>query len=408
MNRTFQVAGTWVVAVLLAATSACSRPRAQTEAASEERATVAVEKVTRGDVSQDLTVAAEFRPYEEIDVHAKVAGFLKSISVDVGDRVQAGQLLAVLEIPELEDELQQDEVAIKRAQDEINRASADLDRANSAHDVAHLGSTRLTKVIATRPNLVAQQDVDEAAGRDHIAEAQVATAKASLAAAHEQLEFAKASQRKTATLFAYARITAPFSGVITRRYADTGAMIQAGTSSQTQARPIVQLSDNRRLRLVIPIPESAVGRIRLGGPVQLNVRSLDKTLTGTVARFSDRLDTDTRTMHVEVDVPNPALDIVPGMFANASITLNRAAGVVVAPVGAIDRTASGAQVLVVDGTGRIEPRQIGLGLEMADRVEVRSGLQVGDLVVVGNRAQLLAGTVVAPKIVQAETPEESH
>src|SRR5262249_2859760 len=161
-----------------------------------------------------LTVTAEFRPYEEIDVHAKVAGFLKSISVDVGDRVQAGQLLAVLEIPELQDELQQDEAAIKRAQEEINRASADLDRAKSVHDVAHIGSTRLTKVSAARPNLVAQQDVDEAAGRDHAAEAQVATANAALAAAREQLEFARATQRKTTTLFSYARITAPFGGVI--------------------------------------------------------------------------------------------------------------------------------------------------------------------------------------------------
>ena len=409
MNRVLSIAAAALSGVTLAVASACSRPDAHAaESTTGDAPTVAVAKVTRGDLTQVLTVAAEFRPYEEIEVHAKVAGFLKAIYVDVGDRVQAGQLLAVLEIPELQDELQQDESAVKHAQDEIARVESDLDRATSVHEVAHLGSTRLTKVVAARPNLVAQQDVDEAAGRDHVAEAQVATAKAALAAAREQLEFAKATQRKTATLFAYARITAPFGGVITRRYADTGAMIQAGTSSQTQAKPLVQLSDNHRLRLVIPVPESAVSRIHLDGPVALQVRSLNKTITGTVARFSDRLDTDTRTMHVEVDVPNPTLDIVPGMFANASITLNGAQDVLIAPVGAIDRTDHATRVLVVNDAGRIEPRQVVLGLETADRVEIRSGLQAADVVVVGNRAQLKAGAMVTPKVVEFDTAQESR
>ena len=409
MKRAFCTITGAVAAAALTATSACSRPNADAaEPNIEDRPIVAVAKVTRGDLAQVLTVAAEFRPYEEIDVHAKVAGFLKAISVDVGDRVQAGQLLAVLEIPELQDELQQDDAAIKRAQEEINRASADLDRAKSVHDVAHLGSTRLTKVIASRPNLIAQQDVDEAAGRDHVAEAQVATANAALAAAREQLAFAEATKRKTTTLFAYTRITAPFGGVITRRYADTGAMIQAGTASQTQARPIVQLSDNRRLRLVIPVPESAVARIHLGGPVALSVQSLNKTFTGIVARFADRLDADTRTMHVEVDVANPTLQIVPGMFANASITISAATDVLVAPVGAIDRTDQGAQVMVVDQAGRLEPRSVALGLETADRVEIRSGLQESARVVVGSRGQLKGGTTVTPKVVEPETAQESR
>jgi len=126
------------------------------------------------------------------------------------------------------------------------------------HQVAHLSASRLATVLKTRPNLVAQQDIDESSGRDRVAEAQVSTAKAALESAREQLEFAKASQNKTKTLFAYSQITAPFAGVITHRYADTGAMIQAGTSSQTQTLPLVRLSQNSRLRLVIPVPESAV------------------------------------------------------------------------------------------------------------------------------------------------------
>src|SRR6476646_2354756 len=372
------------------ATSSCARPDAKSveRAAAADAPTVAAVKIGRGDIAQVLTIAAEFKPFQEIEVHAKVAGFLKSISVDVGDRVKAGQLLAVLEIPELQDEIKQDAAAVKRASEEINRAQADLERAQSAHEVAHLSSTRLAGVMKARPNLVAQQDIDEATGRDRVAEAQVSTAQAALAAAKEQFEVAKAAQGKTQTLFDYARITAPFAGVITHRYADTGAMIQAGTSSQTQAMPIVRLSQNDKLRLVIPVPESAVSRIHVGHAVAVAVPSLHKTVTGKIARFSDRIDTDTRTMRVEVDVPSPKLDLVPGMYADATLVLDAANDAIVAPVQAIDRTESGARVLVVSGDGKsqgkVEERKIALGLEADDRIEVTRGLGAGDLVVVGS------------------------
>jgi RND family efflux transporter MFP subunit len=406
MNRVLHsslAVGTMTAAVLAA--NACSRPRAE-GTASTELPTVAVARVTRGDVAQVLTVTADFRPFQEIDVHAKVAGYLKSINVDVGDRVHAGQLLAVLEIPELQDDLQQAEAGVHHAQEEINRAQADFERAESAHEVAHLGATRLSSVLKARPNLVAQQDIDEATGRDRVAEAQVATAKASIASARQQLSIAQANQNKTKTLYAYAQITAPFAGVITHRYADTGAMIQAGTSSQTQAMPLVRLSQNSRLRLVIPVPESAVSRIRIGSPVDLHVQSLHKTFTGSVARFSDRLDVETRTMHVEVDVPNANLELVPGMYADASIVLNEAKNVLVAPVESIDRTQKAPSVLVVNRDHKLEPRDVRIGLESGERVEIASGVSADDLLVVGNRSQLKPGTVVSPKVMEPRTSAE--
>ncbi len=382
-----------------AATASCARPDARSvERAASDTQTVAAVKIGRGDIAQVLTIAAEFRPFQEIEVHAKVAGFLKSISVDVGDRVRAGQLLAVIEVPELQDEIRQDEAAVKRAAEEINRAQADLERARSAHDVAHIAADRLTNVMKVRPNLVAQQDIDEASGRDRVAEAQVATAQASQASARDQHEIAKAAGRKTQTLFDYARITAPFAGVITHRYADTGAMIQTGTSSQTQSMPVVRLSENDRLRLVIPAPESAVSRIHLGQHVDVTVQSLHRTVSGTVARFANRLDTDTRTMRVEVDVQNANLELVPGMYADASLSLDQVSGVVIAPVQAVDRSETGARVLAVGRDGRLESRAVTLGLETDDRIEVKQGLSEGDVVVVGSRAQLKPGTMVTPKL----------
>jgi RND family efflux transporter MFP subunit len=390
------VAGALLPAVM--GSLACSRPKAASEM--PERPSVSVAKIANGDLAQTLTLAAEFRPFQEIEVHAKVAGYVKTINVDVGDRVSAGQLLAVLEIPELQDDMATADAGAKRSVEEVNRAQADLARAESAHEVAHLGSTRLAAVMKQRPNLVAQQDIDEALGRDRVAEAQVATAKAAVAAAQEQLAVSRANQNKTKTLFAYARITAPFAGVITHRYADTGAMIQAGTSSQSQAMPVVRLSQNNLLRLIIQVPESAVSRIHIGAPVDVKVQALGRTFQGKVARFAEKLNLDTRTMETEVDVPNQKLELVPGMYAYASITTDEARGVLVAPVQAIDRKDDKLTALVVGADGRLASRAIVVGLEAPDRVEVRSGLAAGDLVVIGSRAQLKSGTLVTPKVME--------
>ena len=249
-----------------------------------------------------------------------------------------GQLLAVLEIPELEDELRQDEASIKRATEEIHRADADLARAESTHEMAHLASTRLASASQARPNLIAQQDLDDAVGRDKVAEAQVSTARASIASAHEQLAVTQANRSKTATLFGYARITAPFDGVITHRFADTGAMIQAGTSSQTQTMPLVRLSQNSLLRLIIPVPESAASRIHDKGAASTSASMRSAGRFQERSPASERLDTETRTMRVEVDVPNPKLELLPGMFAQVSIALERGEGrASTVPIQTIDR-----------------------------------------------------------------------
>jgi RND family efflux transporter MFP subunit len=390
-----------LVAVSLAVCGAagCSRSHAETRAPAA-LPVVAVAPVARGDISRVLTVAAELRPYQEIDVHAKVAGYVKSIDVDVGDRVRAGQLLAVLEIPELQNELQQDQASVNRATEEIRRADAEVERAQSVHQAAHLAAERLASVSRVRPALVAQQDLDDASGRDRVAEAQVATAKAAVGAAREQLAIAKATLAKTTTMIAYARITAPFAGVITHRFADLGAMIQAGTSSQTQTMPIVRLSQNDRLRLVIPVPESAVARVKTGQAVDVRVPALGKSWPGVVARLADRLESETRTMRVEVDVENRTFELVPGMYAHVALALERAHDVLTVPVQAIDRAGDTPRVLIVARDGTVEERTVTPGLEASDRVEVASGLAAGELVVVSNRAQLRPKMLVSPKTIE--------
>jgi len=385
--------------VLLAALAplACSSSRAAVTADAAAKPTVAVARADWVDLARSLTLAAEFRPFQEIDVHAKVAGYLRAIYVDVGDQVREGQLLATLEVPELRDEARQDEAGVQRSSEEINRAQADLERADSAHEVAHLAATRLESVVKSRPNLVAQQEVDDAAARDRMAEAQIATARAALASARQQLAVSTAVAQKTKTLLDYTRITAPFTGVVTQRYADTGAMIQAGTASQTQALPIVRLSQNARLRLTIPVPESAVAGIRVGQVVDVRVDAVNRTLPGTVSRFSARLKPDTRTMDAEVDVRNDDLSLFPGMYASASIALERPRHLLTIPIQALERGEGLATALVVVN-GVIERRAVTIGLETPDRAEVTDGIRDRELVIVGNRSQLRPGMAVNAKV----------
>lgn len=361
--------------------------------------TVAAAKVLRTDLTRALAVTAEFRPFQVIDVHAKVSGYVKRIYVDVGDRVKEGQLIAVLEIPELQDDVQTAEASVSKSQEEIRRAQADLERAQSAHEVAHLASSRLVDVSKTRPGLVAQQEVDDAVGRDRVTEAQVATAKASLSTADQQLRVAQADRERVRTLFAYAQIKAPFAGVITKRYADTGSMIQTGISSQTQSMPLVTLAQENLLRLVIPVPESAVSKIRLGSPVEVSVSTLGRKFEGKVARFADQVDMATRTMHTEVDVPNPKGELVPGMYASASLVLNDERNALAVPVQALTRAEDRITVLLIDKHNKLEERPVKIGVEAPDQVEILSGLTEGDLVVIGNRSQLQPGMAVQPKVI---------
>jgi RND family efflux transporter MFP subunit len=367
--------------------------------------TVAIAKVSTGDLSHDIVLTAEFKPYQEVDVMAKVAGFVKQINVDVGDRVRQGQLLATLEIPEMADDLRRANAAVVRARAEVTRAQDEEHRAESVHSIAHLSFTRISTVAEKKPGLVAQQEIDEAQSRDLVTEAQVSAAKSGLAAAQEQVNVNSADTQKVKTLMDYTRVTAPFNGVITRRYADTGSMIQAGTASQTQAMPLVKLSENSLLRLILPVPESAVPTVHIGQQVEVRVPTLNRGFPGRVARFAEKVSVATRTMDTEVDVPNPSLLLIPGMYAEVNLTLDRRNNVLTIPVMAVDMDSSDSsgaaqtgQVEIVTPNHRVEKRKVTLGIETANRVEIRSGLNEGDSVVLSGRATLQPGQEVSPKV----------
>jgi RND family efflux transporter MFP subunit len=391
-----------LVGVAVLVSDSCSRTsKVEAEAAKASDAlTVAVAKATTEDLSHGLVLTAEFKPFQEVDLMAKVAGYVKKINVDIGDRVREGQVLAVLEIPEMADDRARAQAGVDRSQAEVARAKDQVQQAISAHEIAHLSYTRLADVSKQRPGLVAQQEIDDAHGKDLVAEAQVSGARSNLVAAAEQVHVNSAELQKIKTLFDYTSVTAPFAGVVTKRYADTGSMIQAGTASSSQAMPLVRLSENSLLRLILPVPESAVPTVHLGQQVDVRVPTLKRSFPGRVARFSDKLSLATRTMDTEVDVPNPSLVLIPGMYAEVDLSLDSRRGVLVVPVPAVDvgSDESSGQVVVVTADNHIEIRKVQLGLQTSTKVQIRSGLKEGDLVVVGSRSGLQPGQEVKPKI----------
>ena len=367
-----------------------------------EKRRVSVVEVRRSTLIDELTLTAEFQPFQEVEVMAKVSGYIRKIEVDVGQRVSQGQLLATVEVPEMADDIAKFSASIERSQAELARARNEVKRTETTYEMTHLSYTRLAAVHRTRPGLVAQQEIDTAHNRDLLAESQIATAKSSLSAAEQSLKMQEADAGRAKTLYAYTRVTAPFDGVVSKRYLDTGAMIQAGTSSHTQAMPVVRISQTHTLRLVLPVPESAVPKLRVGMPTEIRAKALDRTINGRVSRFTGRIDAATRTMQTEVDVPNPQGLLAPGMFAQAVLRIDERANALAVPPTAIDTEHGKHSVLLVTRDGRLLRRAVETGIETTDMVEIRGGLTDGETVVSGGRGQLKEGQVVEPKRQEAK------
>lgn len=330
--------------------------------------TVPVGRVERLDLVQTVLIPAEFRPFMEVELHAKVSGYLEKMYVDFGDRVKAGQLLATIEVPEL--------------QDQLSNAIAVEQRAEADYTNAHLIFTRLQTVNNEHANLVAQQDIDNATAKDLTARAAIAAAKADVG--------------RFRTLLGYTRITAPFDGVVTHRYLDPGALVQAGTSS-SGAVPLLEISDNYLLRLDFPVSVDYVQDVHIGDEVRGQVESLGgKSFSGKIARAAMKVTDDTRTMVTEIEAPNPKLEITPGMYASVNFTVERHPRALAIPIAAVPpgQTSS---VYVINSQNEIEERPVKLGMDTATSFEVLSGLKSGELVLLGSRSSVHPGEKVQPK-----------
>lgn len=384
-----------VVLVVAAYALFVSSPKGGTSSAAAPTPAAVVD-VTHGTLANTLTVAGEFLPYQEVELHAKVAGYIRSINVDIGDKVKTGQVLAVLDVPELQAQVQGAQAGVRQTQAEIVRATNDVVRAKANHTAVHAAALRLKQASQARAGLIAEQELDDAEAKDQESEAQVDAAESALSAMQQRLGVSQAQQQQVTSMADYSRITAPFDGVITWRYADTGALIQAGTSNAGSA-PVVKIAQISTLRLRLPVPDDIAPFVRTGDTATIRIDALNRTLTGKVARTTDALDPATRTMQVEVDVPNRDGSLSPGMYAEVTMNVKRTGNALVVPVQAVVRDGPQPTVLVVNPQNRVEKRTVATGVATASRVEILSGLHDGEQVIVANQASFQPGEPVVPR-----------
>jgi RND family efflux transporter MFP subunit len=370
-------------------------------------ATASIAPVTKGDLASTLTVAGEFQPYQEVELHAKVSGYIRRINVDIGDRVKNGQIIATLEVPELNAQVAASQAQIRHSQSEIARAQNEVTLAQANYAALHAAYTRLSAASKRRPGLIAEQELDDSRAKDQDAEAKINVAKSALEAAKEQLGISRADNQRVQSLEDYSIVTAPFTGVITMRYADVGSLIQAGTASNTQSMPVVKVAQSDLLRLRMPVPEEDVPFIKTGGDVQIKLQATGKTISGKIIRFTRELTTSTRTMLVEVDVPNPGLTLSTGMTAETTIVLRAQKNVLTVPAGAVLKGDSQANVLIVDTDNKVQKVPVTLGIQGSDRVEITQGLTEHQSVIVSGQDNYQVGQIVRPKLSTIAMPKQA-
>jgi RND family efflux transporter MFP subunit len=377
------------IALIALAVAVTSCQQAAAPATTNESVNVAVTKVRRVDIAQTVDLTAEFEPWQDVEIHAKVAGYVKQINVDVGDHAKKGEVLATLEIPEIEDEERQADAAVQTAQEEVKSMQATLDESS-------LLAQRLDAAAKESQGLVAQQDIDNANAKARADEANLAAAKQKVSGAQDNADHLR-------DLVAYSKIYAPFDGVVTRRYADTGALVQAGTvqagtTGNTNSMPLVSFAELKRLRLEFPVPESDVPFVHVGDKVAITVTALNKTFDGAVSRFAQKIDTATRTMLTEVDVENPDFQYTPGMYATVRLDLAQKKGVLAVPIECVE--VGEAPYVFVVRDGHIEKRGVVLGIQTASQVEIVSGLSENEKVVMGNRNGIQPGEAVNQQVTE--------
>jgi RND family efflux transporter MFP subunit len=362
-----------------------------------ELPTVPVAVVGPATLQNNLVLSGEFQPFQDVDVMAKIAGYVKEIRVDIGSHVKQGEVLAVLEVPEIADDVAKANAGVAAAEANVVTAQAAIQRAEAGANIAHLSYQRINDVSTKNKGLVPQQEVDVAQSRDMEAVAQLASARSALKAAQQSKLAAESEYSRTEAMMQYATIRAPFTGVVTKRYANTGSMIQAGISSQTQAMPVVRLAQNDLLRLTLPVPVTDVAEVKDGQLVDVNISNPPRTIHGKIARFADSVLMATRTMDTQIDVPNKDGSLVPGMYAEVHLHLADRPNALSVPVDAVDGLGTSVEQAYVVRSGVVHVVQVTTGLQTPSKIEVLSGLQVGDQVIVGRHSGLSEGEKVEAK-----------
>ncbi len=362
---------------------------------------VEVVRPRRATVAQRLQTNATLAAFEEADLFAKVSGYLSDVRVDIGDHVKAGQVLAVIDVPELKQQLAEAEAQLESKKSSLESARSQVDHAKAnlflqtalAKDRDQLGEGR---------NFISSQTLDQVHANADIARADLGVAEANRALAANEIDVAAATVERIKALLAYTQIVAPFDGVVARRFVNRGDLVQAATATRTtpSAGSLFTVQRIDTIRVFCDVPENDVPHLHVGDPAIVKPAGFDgKPFIGKVTRFSLRLDPETRNMRTEIDLPNPEERLYPGTYAQVSLEMNRRPDALTVPTAAVGSDVDGNFVYTVTDN-RITRLAVKTGLTDNGRIEVTAGLSEETAVVASTKGAPPLRTAVQPQMVR--------
>ncbi len=381
---------------------------------------VLVQTVKSGPIARVLDLPGSLRPYYKANMYAKASGYIEKVLVDIGDRVKTGQLLAVIEEPELKKQLAQSQASLAASDAGVTQAQAQLEQyirglgvAQGNLTTAQASLTLQQAVYNSSKQLfqgqaISQQAFDQATSQLTGAQAGVEVARAKVAAAEAliqsgrsalvlsqaNVQVAQARMQKFQTLLAYDQITAPFDGVITMRGIDPGDFVQSAAQGKS-LKPLFEIVQQRKVRVFVDVPEQEVRFVHVGTPVEITPFGYDNVhLKGNITRTADALDVATRTLRCEIDLDNPTGILRGGMYADVKIFEHRANGVLV-PQTSIINSGDDSYVMLVENNHAVEV-PVKTGLSSSLMVQIISGLKVGQQIIVRGQNFVQPGGEIIP------------
>lgn len=368
---------------------------AESREQAESQPLVNVEPVERSANNASLVLPGNIQAVTEAPVMARASGYIRKRYVDIGDRVTAGQVLAEIEAPELTQQIRQAKAALDQANSTVQQAEAAVQQGRSNENLARVTADRWRNLLAK--GVVSRQENDTYQAQWAAQQANVEALEKGVAAARSNAGAAEANLARLNDLLNYQTVRAPFAGVITVRNIDTGALVTEGNTL------LYRVAQTGRLRTYVNVPQTESGAIRVGQRANLEVADLPgRKFAGTVARTASALDPSTRTLLVELEVPNASGQLMPGMYAQVDLSIPRQYPPLVIPGDTLVVRSDGPQVAVVQPDGTVHFTRVQLGRDFGDRLEVLSGLQEGQQLAVNPSDAIREGVKV--KAVKAEKP----
>ncbi len=336
-------------------------------------------------IHRSILLPGDILPWQQVTLFSKVSGYLEEIKYDKGDWVKEGDVIARIAVPELENELEKEQAELTKCDAEVVRAQAEFKLRKTIHN-------RLVKVQAESKDMVSQEQVDEAEGNLEVARAELALSKSRTDVAISNIE-------RTKTFLNYALIKAPFSGVITNRWVDPGALIQVATTSQEEKASLVHLMDINTIRVQVHVPEPDTPFIKMGKRARLTIDELPgKVFESDISRFSWALARGTRTMLVEIDFTNDGHFLRPGMFGKVNIELEAHEDTMTIPAEALIMEKKKKYVYIVN-EDKVKKVLVKTGIDDGIIVEIMDGLNVNDKVIIAGKHLVSEGeTVIATEL----------